>query len=179
MFASSAVPKFPDSSFQAMLNLVLAFTLLLSSVTPLLQAPPNWAGIARQGGTRPVSRTVVDKPVAFDRPQVGLTARQDEPEIPTVWRGFPEVVDRRQAGVRHYDMGDGRFAAVVDAAQGESGPRFRAVDGGYRYEHEGLSVGLGGTTSAALFKSGESLIGWQPQSLLALDGQGRSIASLA
>jgi len=100
----------------------------------------------------------------------------------TTWQGHPEMVERRDAFTRYYDLGNGQQLAEVSNQprhyQDSAGqwqtiePRFTAVDNGFVMQQNSLRASLGMTSSVALLQSGATTLGWSPQALLATAADG-------
>ena len=107
----------------------------------------------------------------------------------TTRQGYPEMVNQRDAYSRHYDLGNGKALAVVTPrprnGQGAEGEwraidgRFAAVEDGFVTRGDTLIASLGQSTSAALLRHAETVVGWKPQALVALDAEGHVMHTLA
>lgn len=96
----------------------------------------------------------------------------------------PELVMLREEFARHYDLGDGRRAALVSQTplnyQDEAGDwqpvqaAFVPIEGGYQVVENSLRSTLSLFGTAIQLESGGTYIGWQPQALEAI-GQGESL----
>ncbi len=105
--------------------------------------------------------------------------------LPPVVRGKREVVSLRTAHSAAFDMGNGKFAQVLDTqpmhyqdAQGKwqpIDPAFAPVDGGWRSDKKTLKISLGQRSADAKLRAGDLNIGWQPLSLEALTGNGNTL----
>lgn len=180
-------------------NTLLIVALLWSIVLPLATEPlpalwqPRVASSTATAAEAdaPVARRT-DVSDATPRPQpftVDTAAINVAPPAPTTWHGYPELVARRDAYTRVYDLGQGRSAAVVAQTprhyQDAAGhwqtydPRFVPTDGGLTTTGTDLTVRLDDTTSAALIQTGAATVGWRPTQVLALDADGAHLDTLA
>ncbi|MFQ5614712.1 MAG: DNRLRE domain-containing protein, partial [Anaerolineae bacterium] len=101
---------------------------------------------------------------------------------------YPELNDRRDAFSRHYDLGNGRVAAVVGLAplnyQDDNGawrpidPGFRAVDGGWAVTENTLQSWIDAGSNAVQLKTPGGRLAWQAVALEAqpLAGQASVLA---
>ena len=180
-------------------NMLLVAALLLSIVLPLATEPlPALWHPRVTPATDVVATDAVDTPVTAPLDAPAPTARPFTldasppvalPPTPTRWRGYPELVDRRDAFTRVYAMGQGRTVAVVsqtprhylDAAGywQNYDPRFVPADGGLVTQGTDLTVRLDDTTSAALIQAAGTTVGWRPTQVQALDAAGAPVHVLA
>lgn len=181
-------PGLPPRLIQQLLNPVVVFALLLSLVAPAL---PYWLPMSLPAALpmNPAQQTTVAPLFTGAKRTTAQFNAMTTAAPATTWRGYPEIVERRDAFANHYDLGDGRVMAVVrgqnnlvQAPDGEwraYDQRIRAVEGGFAYQQHGLSVSMGRTTSTALLQRGETLVGWQPQSLVVRSDGGSASTTLA
>jgi hypothetical protein len=118
-----------------------------------------------------------------------LPAPAELAPTPTTWHGHAELLERRDAFTRYYDLGNGKGGALVSAtpqhfanAAGQweiADPRFVAAEDGYVVRQNSLVSSLSKSTSAALIQYDERALGWLPQALLALDHAGKPLQTLA
>ncbi|RIK43975.1 MAG: hypothetical protein DCC55_03850 [Chloroflexi bacterium] len=168
---------------QMMIHLALIAALLVSLLAPL--TPPV---------SLPSSRSSVEpaqhNAATFSDYFAEAALPTGEPTLrPTTWQGHAEILERRDAFTRHYDLGDGKAAALLSATPQHFAdpagqwatldPRFTATEDGYIVRQNSLVSSLSGETSAALVQHGQSALGWLPQALVALDDAGGSIHTLA
>lgn len=178
----------PQRITQQLLHPLVVLALLFSTIAPAL---PYWMPVYTmpvapvQLGERTTVTPTFHAPqrAAVDNVRLGTLAAA------TTWHGYPEILERRDAVANHYDLGNGQVMAVVRSeeqlVQADDGQwraydqRIRAVEGGFAYEQPQLSVSLGKQTSHALLQNGESLVGWQPHAVTALNKHGQSLGTLA
>ncbi len=106
-----------------------------------------------------------------------------------MWQGHPEIVARRDAYTRHYDLSDGRAVAIVSTQpqnyQDEAGhwlpldTRFKQVSGGFVVTGNSLHSSLGNTSSVVMLRHDNALVGWEPQQLVPLNAAGMPAGSIA
>ena len=185
--------KWPATSTRIPLVGFLIAALVLSQISPLipLLVPPVSGTIAE--ATPLVGIDAPPVPAAPDLPFVmPASPASAEPRAPvqaTTWQGYPEIVARRDASSRHYDLGEGRAVAVVSSQsqnyrdeEGQWHPidaRFEPATDGFAIRNNVLYVGMSNSASTALLQRGNTLVGWEPEALLILDSNGASLESIA
>ena len=195
----SLFPVLSTRLVQQMLNLLVVLALLLSTIAPAL---PAWQQIqSRQirlmnnqlgetgGQTSSESSSAFELLMLSEQDTTGALATSTASVVPSTWRGNREVVELRDAFTRYYDIGDGERVAVTSAdllhyqdAADEwrtIDPRFVAQETGFAIRTDNLRTSLSSQRSAALFQYGESILGWMPTALTALDSDGNVVSTLA
>lgn len=168
---------------QTLIHLALIAALIVSLLAPL--TPP----VSLPGPRSSVEPAQHDA-AAFSDHFTAATSPTGETTLrPTIWQGHAEIIERRDAFTRHYDLGDGKAAALVSATPQHFAnlagqwatvdPRFVPTEDGYTVHQNSLVSSLSSATSAALIQHGQSALGWLPQALVALDGAGKPIHTLA
>lgn len=171
-----------------LLLLVVLLLLSLSAAVPLLWAPqtavvpPPVAEAIPGHEANPVAAPLEVE--TLDVQAIDLTL---PPPAATSIKPFdrPELVELRAANARHFDLGDGRFVALVSAtplnyraADGSWQPidaRFAAFDGGWQVRHNSLRSTLMAHGTAVQLQSNGFFIGWQPQRLLVQQETGQAL----
>ena len=155
------------------LALLLVVVLLLTTL-PMRRPAPVAPSVPAASGVAPATASVLpSNPFAAD-----------PPPAPAVF-SWPELVARREEFARHYDLGGGRYLALVSPtplnyrdASGAWQPidaRFAPLDGGWAVRHNSLRSTLAARGTALHLEAGGAAIGWQPHMLAA---SGTALAEL-
>lgn len=195
---SLSPPRFSSEQLRAILNPMVIAGLLLSLILPALPTPavpvPTFQNSTVQNNT--IEPDADHLPLAFTGdalPRLQAAERAPDAAVAPLqarhWAGNPELPEQRTEFVSHYDLGSGHFAALVspdpqhygaeDGSWRAFDPRFARAENGFTVSQNGLNSSLSHETSAALLYRDGTLLGWEPRALLAVNGNGEDVATLA
>ncbi len=171
MLNSPTFAPFPHRrSTSLILILIMSGALILLTVLPLQQVTPanlNLDNHSLHDGLQP--QTAVSNPVSS--PQIGPSS------APSTLLSAQEVVDRRDAYSRHFDLGNGRFLALASPTplnylddQGTWQPiqaAFQTTESGYAVRENSLQSFLQQDRTTLSLESHGTLFVWQSKALAA------------
>jgi hypothetical protein len=147
---------------------LLLISMLLSALPTARPVPVPPEAPAAQKVQPQASGALSTDPFAITAPAPALLAK-------------PEVVERREEFARHYDLGDGRYLALVSPTplnyRDDSGTwqpldaAFAPVEGGWVVRRNSLRSALAERGTAVRLEAEGTFIGWQPRALQATGAQ--------